>query len=548
MRRLLLLTLLAGVVSSAAAQSPDSLLRAVEALDAQGRWREAMPSLEAYLRLVPDDAARLRQMGLYQAWAGNREQGIATLRRSLAIRGTDPETLAGLGEVLSWDRRTRDEAEELFRTARQVDPANVKAREGQANLLTWRGDAALALPIFDSLLTADPDAVGALRGKGGALNQLRRFDEAEAVLSRGLAIQPGDPGLRQGLAHTSLELGRFGEARRHLAGFEGRETYLRLLRDSTTRALGSFLEAEGLYQDRTEQLDAVRGRSRLSLALGASWRLEGGYQYTDFSDSAGHFSASAWGAGLSYRLDRRFGLRGAVLSRDVEGDAPVTWGGEVLGHWQPSDGFRFDFGASRRLVEETRRSAQGVADADGLRGVVVANLGTVGASVWLASRRLDLSGRLSAGANTGEGLERNDRFAAEAAAGFALRTYRPYIRIGYAHTTAGFDQNASDYAGRDPLALGGYFSPYRYFLNYGTLTMSHWFGASLFWEFDGRLGGQVTREYRGENSDARIAGALNTHFTWRMGGRTDFDVRYQYSNTFNAFRLHEVRALLRQYF
>ena len=530
------------------AQSPDSLARTAQRLEAAGRWREAMVPLEQYLLLVPDDGPRLRQMGQYLTWSGDRARGVAMLRRALALEPDNPATLAVLGEVLSWDPASRQEASDLFRRALVLEPDNVKAREGRANLLAWEGRASRALPIFDSLLSVDPNSVGALRGKGGALNQLQRFAEARALLARGLAIAPDDPGLRQEMAQSAVGLERFGEARRYLEGLEGIEVPLRLLRDSTRRALGSHFGLGGLYRDRTEQLDALRGEGLVSLAMGSAWRVTAGYQYTDFSDTAGHFAGSAMGGGLSFRPDRRFGIEGRALSRQSDGPSPAVWDAGVQARWRPAETVRMTLGFSRDLVEETRRSVQGVQDIDAFRGVVQASIASLAADVWLAHQRIELSGRLSAGRNTGEGLDRNDRFSAEASAGYVVRTYRPYLRIGYAHATAGFDYNASEYAGRVAGQVGGYFSPYRYFLNYGTVTASHRFGRSVFWEFDGRVGGQVTREFEGENADARPAGSLNTHVTWRAGRSTDLDLRYLYSNTFNAFRLHEVQLFLRQYF
>ena len=549
MRRLLALLALLGALSGRlSAQSPDSLLSTVQRLEAAGRWRDAMDPLERYLAQVPGDVPRLRQMGQYLVWSGDRSRGVAMLRRVLTLQPEDPTTMAVLGEVLSWDPASRGEAADLFRRARTIEPDNARAREGQANLLAWEGRAGSALPMFDSLLTGDPASVGALRGKGGALNQLQRFEEARVLLARGLAIAPEDPGLRQQMAQSAIGRERFGEARSFLAGLAGTEEPLRLLQDSTRRALGSFAELRGLYRDRTEQLDALRGDGGVSLAFGSAWRVTAGYQYSDFSDTAGHFNGSAAGGGLAFRPDRRFGVEARALSRQSDGPSPAVWDAGLRARWRPAEAFRITLGFSRDLVEETRRSVQGVQDADAFRGVVQASVASLGADLWLAHQRIELGGRFSAGRNTGEGLERNDRFSVEASAGYVVRSYRPYLRVGYAHATAGFDYNASEYGAREPERLGGYFSPFRYYLNYGTVTASHRFSPAVFWEFDARVGGQVTREFEGENADARPAGALNTHVTWRAGRATDLDVRYLYSNTFNAFRLHEVQLLLRQYF
>jgi tetratricopeptide (TPR) repeat protein len=542
MRRLapLLLAVFLSAPARLAGQSPDSLLSVIRTLEAAGRWRDAIDPLQRYLVLRPDDPDRLHQLGLYLAWRGDRGPGTELLRRSVALRPDQAEWVAALGEVLSWDPARRNEAGDLFRRALQIDPTNARAREGEANLLAWSGRANEALPRYDALLVENPRSVGALRGKGGALNQLQRFDEAATVLGQAVAIAPDDAGTLQELAASHVGLEEFDRAQARLGAMQGVESpELRLLQDTTRRARGSYLEGGGMLRTRSDQLDAARGDLKVSPYLGSGVRLQGGWQHTRFEDSLGAFNSDVATAGLRYRHDRRFEANFDASLRWTDGVAGTAWAGNVGLGWRPAPALRLTVGGDRSLVEETRQS---------VLGSVHANLGTVGAELVLLGRRVEVSGHLVGGVYTGLDLEDNTRLGADFMAGWVVRAYQPYLRLSYGFMGTRFDYNAGSSAATAPDQVGGYFSPSRFYLNYGAVTASQRFGQRVFWEFNGALGGQVVREQEGGTGDVRVAASINTHLTWRMGRRTDLDLRYQYADAFAAFRLHEARLVLRQYF
>ncbi|HEX9164804.1 MAG TPA: tetratricopeptide repeat protein [Gemmatimonadales bacterium] len=515
-----------------AAQVPDSLLASIQRLESAGRWREAIAPLERYVALRPDDAARLRQLGQYLSWQGDRERGTPLLRRAAALEPGNAEGLAVLGEVLSWDPDQRAEAGDLFRRALAIEPGNARARVGQANLLAWGGRAGRALPLYDTLLAADPKSLGALRGKGGALNQLLRFEEAEQVLQQAYELDPADPGTNQELAAAALGLERFDDADRRLAAVTAVSTpELYYLQDSVRRARGTWLEVNGLGRDRSNQLDALRGEARFSPYLGHGWRLLAGGQATRFQDSIGEFQSQAAAAGLRYQRSRAFDLSLGGGLRWTDGRSGTDWAASLGMGWRPVPTVRLSVMAERSLVDETRTSV--------LAGVH-SNLAAVGVEVQLLDRRIELAGRGGAGVYTGDGLEDNQRLGGDLSAGWVIRTYRPYLRVGYAFMGSTFEENLAE--------TGGYFSPDRYFANYGTITVSNRFGSRVFWEFDGRLGNQMTAQESAQPNDWRASAVVNTHVTWRVGRATDLDLRYMYVDAFSAFRLHEGRLLLRQYF
>jgi tetratricopeptide (TPR) repeat protein len=529
-----------GVPGAATAQAPDSLLAVVQSLEAAGRWREAIPPLERYLALVPGDATRNRQLGQYLAWQGDRAGSLTRLRRAVELAPASGEHLAALGEVLSWDPGSRSEAEQLFARALSADPANERAREGEANLLAWRGRAREALPRYDALLALNPRSVGALRGKAAALNMLERHAEAEPVLVQAASLAPADPWVTQERARTEVGLERFDRARQAVdagAGAGGPE--IRELRDTVLRATRHFAEVNAMLRTRSEQLDARRGEVRVAPYLGSGLRLDARYQRTSYRDSLGDFSADAGTVGIGWHQSRRFGLDVAVTGRSIAGVDGTLWDGRVGLSVRPADNFKLSLAGARDLVEETRQSVE---------NGVQANLATFGVEWLLLGRRIELIGHLVAGRYTADGFADNQRFGGDVLAGLVVRSYQPYLRLSYGFMSSAFDYNASADGVASATEAAGYFSPDEFYLNYGAVTVSQRFGARVFWEFDGRLGQQIVREHPGENRDGRVAAAVNTHVAFRLGRTTDLDFRYVYSDAFSAFRLHEGRLVFRQYF
>ncbi len=532
----------ASLYERALAAAPDDqglLGEYADALEASGRWRDAIPALERLVRARPDDGRRLRQLGQFLAWTGDRDRALDLLRRAAARQPDDPGTLAALGELLSWIPERRDEAARVFDRTLALDPDNRRAREGRANLLAWGGRAAEALEAFDALLAAEPASVGALRGKGSALNQLRRHREAAMVLRRALAIDPRDVGALQELAQAEAGLARFGAADSALRLLpDVRSPSLDRLRDTTRRALGTYVEVEGLGRDRQDQLDAGEARLRLSGLVRPDLRVTGSARVTQY-DPAGSgmgLGATGLGVGAEYRRDRVTAEAG-LESRWVDETDGTGWDLGLRAGWQAADHLRVEAGWSSALLEETRRSM-----VLGARS----SLAHVGAALVEHPSGVDGEVRLLAGRYSADGLPANDRTGVDLRVGYALRGHAPWLRASYGFLATGFDFSASESAPAAPSRVGGYFSPAAWRMHYGSLGASHRFGRA-FWEFDGRLGAQTVEEVAGTPADTRLAITVNTHLTVRLAPRLDADLAYRYADAFSAFRMHELRLVLRQY-
>jgi len=91
------------------------------------RLDEAQRLIEKALELAPDDAHILDSMGWVLFRRGDLEGAIRYLRKAFALRA-DVEIGVHLGEVL-WQAGMQDEARQLWRDAREREPANEVLRE-----------------------------------------------------------------------------------------------------------------------------------------------------------------------------------------------------------------------------------------------------------------------------------------------------------------------------------------------------------------------------------------------------------------------------------
>jgi Flp pilus assembly protein TadD len=551
----------------------------VDALDAAGDWRNAIAPLDRLLDLGPADPARLQQRGFYAAWSGDLERGIGLLRRaaaqspqnpvylaalarvlswSPATRGeasrtfvealrhdsTSAELVVGYADLLSWSPGTRDSAEALYRRALSRWPGDPRARVGLANLTAWEGNPGRAMHGYDSVLADHPDNVDALRGRGGALNQLGRYTEAMSTLRRMLELAPRDAAASGELARAELGSGRFRSARAHLTGRI--DPMLRGVADSALRATASAAEVSGLIRRRKNQLDLSGLTARATGSVG-SVKLHGEYERSELRDGAAGFRSEGYGGGA--RIDYRgLALLGAARLRSIQGLDSQQWDGALQLGWSAGGGVAFGVGASRSPVEESRRTLQGELDGGQLRGAVHANLAHLTLVLDNLPGPFDAEAMVQGGRYTGLGLESNQRVSVDTRVGLIVRGSQPWVRVGYGFAASRFDYNADLLFAQDPTRRGGYFSPAGYWRHQGILQVSERFGSRVRWAADARMGREWVRQLQGATATSRNTAAANTTLTIRVGSGLDLEARFLYVNAFDAFEMKEFTTLLKVYF
>lgn len=526
---------------------PALLGEAIDALEACGRWRDAIPLLDRFLAESPGEARRQFQRGLFGAWAGDRDAGLSHLRRAVDRAPRNAEFLAGLGEVLSWRPADRAEAAQVIAQALALDPGNVRAQVVAANLLAWTGRPAAALPGYEAILAEHPTLVAALAGKSGALEQLGRHQAAREALVAARTLAPDDGYLTARLARLELALGRPRAAASLLDGLEAAEApEFRPVRDSVRRALRPYIELQGAAVARERQLDRRGAELAVVFAPHDALRVRLGAQPLEYRDGiAAVRRGGQYGGGLAWSSGSAV-ISARVGYRDLGAATTATWVGGADAAWTAARGVRLEGKWQRLPVEESRRSAFG-SFADG-RGPVLADLATVGLVLDRLPAGIVLRADLLAGSHGGTGWARNDRLGASGEMTVGLRAAGPHLRVGYAARMESFAFSADTVQASVPERAGGYFSPDRYLLHQAVLQASHRLGGRLGWMLDARVGGESVRMAAGEASSRRTAVVVNAAVQARLTGQLDLEVAYLYLDAFDAFRMHQVRAGIRQFF
>jgi len=158
-------------------------------LHRRGKLGEAEQVYRAVLRIAPDHAATLHQLGNLCRQKGEFEEAISLLRRGLAIDPKSAPAHNDLGIALSTLRRP-DEAAACYAKAVALDPAFAEAHNNLGNALRSLGREEQAVASFEKALAVKPNFAEAHNNLGNALAALRRHAEAIAHYEQAVALKP----------------------------------------------------------------------------------------------------------------------------------------------------------------------------------------------------------------------------------------------------------------------------------------------------------------------------------------------------------------------
>ena len=201
-----------------------NLLRNLAAIELQGR--RYGPAIEYYRKALaaqPDDSAVLNVLGYTQAYAGDLDAAIKTLREYQRVRPTEANPLDSLGDVNYYLGRF-SEAEKFYREEYSKDPAFLNGvaliKAATAHLMT--GDIPGAEAIFAEYEAARRAASDPIIAFTRAQWDYLRGKRIEAI--RNLETLAGATKIRDlaSLAHSTLtvwllDAGDRDRARRHAA-------------------------------------------------------------------------------------------------------------------------------------------------------------------------------------------------------------------------------------------------------------------------------------------------------------------------------------------
>ncbi len=197
------------------ATDPATLSAQAASLQAEGKWREAVPVLEQLVQLQPLNAQALYELGSMKSWQpGQRTQALDLLRMSCEIESNNPEYCGAYAEVLSWNAADRTEAIARLRGVVTAHPEALQSRLRLAQILSWNAASRTqALELYDQGLRLDPENVEMLIASAEVLSwsATTRAQAAERY-ERVLRSHPGEPRALNGKAQLLAWGGDTAEA------------------------------------------------------------------------------------------------------------------------------------------------------------------------------------------------------------------------------------------------------------------------------------------------------------------------------------------------
>jgi Flp pilus assembly protein TadD len=154
-----------------------------------GRFADAVPHLEAALRLDERSPNAHSDLGTALMTEGRLDEALAHLRRAAALAPRDETMMFNLGNALAHASR-REEAEAAYERALALNPDFPDAHVNLAALLMSRGRVRDAVPHFARAAELQPQSAVLHSNLGSALAASGRYAEAMQEVRRALALNP----------------------------------------------------------------------------------------------------------------------------------------------------------------------------------------------------------------------------------------------------------------------------------------------------------------------------------------------------------------------
>ena len=154
-----------------------------------GRFADAIPHLEAALRLEMRSATAHSDLGTALMAQGRPADGLRHLQRAAALAPRDENILFNYGNALSKSARAADAAA-AYQRALAINPDFPDAHVNLGTLLFSRGQVKEALPHFERAVALKPNSAVIHGNLGSALAASGRYAEALLEFQRALALNP----------------------------------------------------------------------------------------------------------------------------------------------------------------------------------------------------------------------------------------------------------------------------------------------------------------------------------------------------------------------
>ena len=189
-----------------------------DAYGTRGDDNRALAAYEAALAIQPDDLETLRTAVQLDIKHELNARALPLLERYVKLQPNDAEAKAELGSVYAALGHL-DKAEQQFRLALRLNPESPAAVLGLGGLALRRNQAEQAVPLLSQAATLAPHAARPFYLLGLADNRLGRHAEAVEALERATSLSPDDPDIYYQLGHAYGHLGRLEDKKKAIARF-----------------------------------------------------------------------------------------------------------------------------------------------------------------------------------------------------------------------------------------------------------------------------------------------------------------------------------------
>ena len=516
---------------------------------------EAVLRLQDMLTAHPESVSVRIRLAQILSWNdATRSRALDLFDQGIKMDPRNVELLLASAEVLAWRTPTRPDAMKRYDQVLAINPDELRALNGKAQLLAWQNRSDDALALYRQVLAKDPQNAAALRGEAEIMNWKGQFVQARDLAQQAHKGAPSDPQASLELARAYIGLQRFSDARQVLADVNGNPTPdFSDVRHEVQRGLGTYVEfgyafRESPLSPTSNNFEYHRFDVAISTPIGPANRITFIGQPTLYNNFSRGFNSNYFGVALDSSVSDRVSTHAQVGAEQFQ-NVPVNVDGDFGLNFKatPATTLRLNF--QRQPVEESLLSTQGQDFGGVFFGQVYSNLADIGISYNYVPHKLDFSLDYTDGVYTGRGLDSNRRYSIEGQVGRSLRGDQPYVRIAYYGNYTSFDRDADVQPGQPLSSLtGGYFSPTRYLLNAGVLTIARRLSKTVQWGMSGTAGVQNVETSTSSFSTAQFASSVETHLSWRVTPMNELKFSYSYLNVFNAFERNLVTFAWRHYF
>lgn len=544
---------LAEVAAATRAGQSDEAIRVsiVDSNDNQGVRGTELAQLQQAVASHPEDVGERLRLGQMLSWQGaTRPQALQVFDQGLQRDPDNVELLVASAEVLAWSHSTRPDALVRYDRVLKINPDEPRALNGKAQLLAWQGQTPEALQLYQHVLARDPQNPVALRGQAEILNWRGHYSEARSLAEKAHSLAPSYDLAELELARANVGLQKYGDARQAISGVNGGgNPDFDDVRHEINRGLGTYLDLGYAFRQQpnhaVDNVEYHRFTAALSMPAGMSSRFTVLFQPTLYDNQVHGFNSNYFGASLDSTVSDRVSTH-LQLGAEAFPNSPVNMDAAAGVNFKviPSTTLKFNF--TRQPVQESLLSIEGEKFSGVFFGQVYSNLADLGVSY--SAHRFDLGLDYTDGVYSGRNLDGNRRYSFDFQAGTPLHRDQPYVRVGYYGNYTSFDHDADFTGGPQTSQIGGYFSPTRFLLNEGVLTVSHRFSKNVNWGMSGGAGSQNVESNTSSFSNAQFASNFETHLFWRVNQTNEVRLGYDYLNVFNAFQRNLFRFSWRHYF